>query len=135
MIFWFTGAHCGLAVRDRNRELLDAEEGRSSENPRAAKRQKAVRNVLELSDDEAAIAAALPSVRASANEVQGELSSKEGDEMGQRPEEDEDLHADLEGINVDDVDIEMESRPEEGELSNQVFLIFLSPCPLTHLLF
>ena len=105
------------AVRTRNRELLEAEAGGPTEDLRTANRRKTTASAIELSDDEGAIAASLPPVRSTA------LLDDTDNEDGGTPRnagEDEDLHAELGDIDMDDVDIEMDMSTGEGDLSNQV---------------
>lgn len=117
------------AIRSRNRALLEAEGNDSEEDNRAPapKRQRTGRNI-SLSDDEEEMAAGLESVRAAAQGHQGEeeVEPEEEDRAPHRAGEDEDLHADLDGIDVDDVDIEMDLGSGEGDLSNEVCLPSIS---------
>ena len=113
-----------LGIRNRNRELLEAEDDEPSEDLRAAKRRKSAANAADLSDDELAMAATLTSVRALANETD-EFPPEEEEEIRQSLGEDEDLHAELDGVNMDDVDVDMDNRPDGEDLSNQVSLTHL----------
>ena len=106
-----------LAVRSRNRELLDAEGDGSTEDSRPSKRRKSAASAAELSEDEIAMAATLPSLNA--REEEGFMSDGDNSRRQSRGE-DEDLAPELEGVNVENVDVDMDNRPEEDDISNEV---------------
>ena len=109
-----------LDIRNRNRELLEAEGDGPAEDLRPSKRKKATASRAELSDDEMVMAATLTSVDAVGNEAEELLPSDEEEGVRRGLEEDEDLAPGLEDVNVEDVDVDMDSRPDEDSLSNGV---------------
>ena len=127
-------------IRTRNRELLEADDGSGEEEADDAgtssrKRKKTTAPVVALSDDEEELAAGLQSVRAAAlgqnqdreverEELQNELGSDEELAVRSRGEDDDDLPAELEGVNVDDIDVDMDLGSRDGELSNEVRSMF-----------
>ncbi|PPR06462.1 hypothetical protein CVT26_006458 [Gymnopilus dilepis] len=125
------------AIRERNRELLDAD-GQDSDTERANpphKKKKTNANVLELSSDEEELASGLRSIQAQAAPQAGQRSQEEeedtiedrgSDDDGQEALQhesdiEEGLQAELQDVDVDDVDVNMDSPVSgDGELSNEI---------------
>ena len=142
-----------IAIRAKNRELLDNEDGDSDaeiEMLGPARKRNKTSDRRVLSDDEEEMAAGLSSIRAMASAgarqvpKQGEQEEEEReveqtsdqDDDGQagasrgEDEEDPELLEDLEGIDVDEADVDMDLGSGGGNLSNEVsYHYFFSSVP------
>ena len=129
-----------VAIRSKNQELLDAESGSEGEMEKTAPARKKARTSerLILSDDEAEMAAGLASIQAvastrgrqvsdlEAEQEEGAEQNSDQDEANQRAasrgedEEDPELLDDLEGIDVNEADVDMDLGSGGADLSNEV---------------
>ena len=110
-----------LAIRARNSRLLDDEDGTSAGRDSRPTKRKKTTTTPALSDDEEAMASTLQSIQATAA-----LARLSGDEMSEEENgprnagDDEDLNVELDGVDIDDVDVEMDPGSTDGDLSNEV---------------
>lgn len=121
-----------LAIRARNQELLEADGAGSEEEDAApARKKKKTSEMRDLSDDEEEMAANLKSIRGVAsgsrrqeqNQEDEQEEDQNDDEDAAQPirgEADENLHAELGDIDVDEVDVDMDMASRDGDLSNEV---------------
>lgn len=121
-------------IRARNKELMDAEGNQSGEEdnaPTQKRKKTSVSAIIALSDDEEELASAIGSIRAAALGTRAEDDDliEDDDTAPRNAGEDEDLHAELNGVDVDEIDVEMDFGSGDGDLSNEVcFNIFHSLC-------
>ena len=79
-----------------------------------------------MSDGEEEIAAALRPVRGvtSSRSLEEDPTPSEDEDAARNQIDDEDLHADLDGMDVDDLDVDMDLENGDGEPGNNVGQLF-----------